>query len=104
MKKTIIKVEYERGSPPDIEINGKQLSNVAERVVFYTIVGLLVVGAVWATVNVVFPLVWFLLTLLLSIIGLGFLVIALIVVLAIVIGLFRWRSGKRRNNDFWDDS
>lgn len=103
MKKTIIKIEHEKGSPPDIEVIGKRLTGIAERAVFYLIVVLLVFGAVWATFYVLFPIAWFVLTLLLSIIGLGFLVIALIVVVAIVIGLFKWRSGSRRKNDFLDD-
>ncbi|MCP4375711.1 MAG: hypothetical protein GY794_05990, partial [bacterium] len=77
MKKTIIKVEHEKGSPPDIEINGKRLTSVTERVIFYVIVVLLALGAVWAIFYVLFPLAWFVLKLLLSIIGFGFIVIEL---------------------------
>ncbi len=103
MKKTIIKVGYENGAPLDIEIYGKRLSSVSQRAVFYLVVTLLIVGAVWATFNVLFPLVWFVLKLLLSIIGFGFIVITLVAAAVILIGILRWRSGSQKKDDSWDN-
>ena len=103
MKKTIIKIEHETGSPLDIEINGKQLTSVIERAFFYVTVVLLALGAVWAIFYVFFPLVWFVLKLSLSVLGFGFIVIVLILVVAFVIGLLKWHFGGRRKNDYWDD-
>ena len=103
MKKTIIKVDYENGAPLDIEIYGKRLSSVPERAVFYLVVMLLIAGAVWATFNVLFPLVWFVLKLLLSIIGFGFIVITLVAAVVILFGLHRWWSKRQKQDDTWDN-
>ena len=103
MKKTIIKIEYEKGLPPEIEINGKQLTSATERVVFYIIVVLLALGAVWAVIYVLVPLIWFVLKLLFSIIGFGFIIVGLVLVVAIVFGIYKWQFDKRGKNNLWDE-
>ncbi len=100
MKRTIIKLEFEKGSPLDIEINGRQLIGIIERSVFYVAAVLLALGAGWAIINVLLPLVWIFLKFLLSIIGIGFIVLGLIIVVAFVFGLIKWRSDKGRSSDF----
>ena len=100
MKRTIIKLEFEKGSPLDIEINGRQLTGIIERSVFYVAAVLLALGAGWAIINVLLPLVWIFLKFLLSIIGIGFIVLGLIIVVAFVFGLIKWRSDKGRSSDF----
>ena len=100
MKRTIIKLEFEKGSPLDIEINGRQLTGLAERSIFYVAAVLLALGAGWAIINVLLPLLWIVLKFLLSIIGIGFIVVGLIIVVAFVFGLLKWRSDKRRSNNF----
>jgi hypothetical protein len=93
MKRTIIKIEHEKGFPPDIEINGRQLTSLTERVLFYITLGLLALGAGWAIFYVVFPVIWFVLKLFFSILGIGFFILGLILVVAIIFALFKWRSG-----------
>jgi hypothetical protein len=103
MKKTLIKIEYEKGSPPEIEINGRPLTSVAERAVFYIISILLALGAGWAIFYILLPLIGLVLKLLFSIIGWGFIMLGLVLVAAIVLGLLKWQFDKRRKNDFWND-
>jgi hypothetical protein len=103
MKKTLIKIEYDKGSPPEIEINGKPLTSATERAVFYIISVLLALGAVWAIFYVLLPLIGWVLKLLFSIIGLGFIILGLVLVVAIVLGILKWQFDKRRKNGFWND-
>ncbi len=100
MKRTIIKIEYEKGFPLEIEVYGKQLTNVTERSIFYIVVTLLALGAVWAIFYVLLPLIWFVLKLLFSIIGYGFIILGLFLVAAVVFLLLKWKFGKRRSDDF----
>jgi hypothetical protein len=102
MKKTLIKIEYEKGTPPEIEINGKPLISVTERAVFYIILVLLTLGSVWAIFYILLPLIGLVLKLLFSIIGLGFIILGLVLVVAIVFGILKWQFDKRRKNDLWD--
>jgi hypothetical protein len=102
MKKTLIKIEYEKGLPPEIEINGKPLISATERAVFYIILVLFTLGAVWAIFYILLPLIALVLKLLFSIIGLGFIILGLVLVVAIVFGILKWQFDKRKNNDFWD--
>jgi len=92
MKRTVINIEYEKGSPPDIEIYGRQLTSVTERAIFYIVLVLLVLGAMWAIFYVLFPIIWFVLKLFFSLIGIGFFIIGVILVVAMIFGLFKWRS------------
>lgn len=92
MKRTIINIEYEKGFPPDIEVYGKPLTSVTERAIFYIVVVLLAIGALWAVFYVLFPVIWFVLKLFFSIIGIGFFIIGIILVVAIIFALFKWRS------------
>jgi hypothetical protein len=94
MRRTIIKIEHEKGLPPDIEINGRQLTSLTERVLFYISLVLLALGAVWAIFYVLFPIIWFMLKLFFSILGIGFFILGLVLVVAIIFGLFKWRHGK----------
>ena len=103
MKKNLIKIEYEKGAPPEIEINGRRLTGATERTVFYIISVLIALGAVWAIFYVLLPLIGLVLKLLFSIIGLGFIILGLVLVAAIVLGLLKWQFDKRRKNDFWNE-
>ncbi len=102
MKRTIIKLEFEKGSPLDIEINGRQLTGVAERAIFYVAAVLLALGAGWAIFNVVLPLIWIVVKFIFSIIGLGLMVLGVIFVVAVIFGLFKWKYGRRGENSFWN--
>jgi hypothetical protein len=103
MKKTLIKIDYEKGTPPEIEINGRRLTGATERAIFYIISALLALGAVWVIFYVLLPLIGLVLKLLFSIIGLGFIILGLVLVAAIVLGLLKWQFDKRRKNNFWND-
>ena len=100
MKRTIIKLESEKGFPLDIEINGRQLTGVAERAIFYVVVVLLALGAGWVIFNIVLPFIWIILKLIVSIISYGFIFLGVILVMAVIFGLFKWKFDKRSSNGF----
>lgn len=87
MKKTIIKIESEKGLPAEIEINGKRLTDSVERFIFYAAVLLLCVGVIWLTIYVLLPLLGIVLGLVFALIGVGIITIGLLLGIAIVVGL-----------------
>jgi ABC-type antimicrobial peptide transport system permease subunit len=100
MKLTLIKIDYEKGSPLDIEINGNTLTGTAERAIFYLVAALVALGAGWAIFNILLPLIWFIFKLLFSIIGFGLIILGVIAAAAIIFGIFKWKRGERNRNGF----
>lgn len=104
MRKTIIKIESEEGSPPDIEINGKRLTGSVERVTFYAAIVLLALGILWLTIYVLLPILGIVLGLVFALIGVGIIFVGLILAAAIITGvvelLFQERRHKNHRNDY----
>lgn len=90
MKRTIIKVEHEKGFPLEIQINGRLLTSLTERVLFYIALVLLAVGALWAVLYVLLPIIWFVIKLVFSIIGIGFFILGFGLVIAVIFGFYKW--------------
>lgn len=100
MKQTLIKIDYEKGSPLDIEVNGKTLASTTERAIFYLVAVLLMLGAGWAIFNILLPLIWFVFKLLFSLVGLGLIILGVIAAAAIIFGIVKWKRGERNRNGF----
>ena len=96
MKKTIIKIESEKGLPPDIEVNGKRLRGATERVLFYTAVALLALGVIWLTIYVLLPILGIVLGLVFALIGVGIIVVGLVLAAAIIAGVVELLSREKR--------
>ena len=107
MRRTVLRIEKEDGAPLEVEVNGRLLTGGFERGVFYGAVALLALGALWVTVAVVLPMFGAILTVLVSIVGVGILVVIIalgIVFLWVVVRMFLERSSERgrRAND-WEE-
>ncbi len=96
MKKTIIKIESEKGLPPEIEINGKRLTGTVERVAFYAAVALLALGVIWLTIYVLLPLLGIVLGLVFALIGVGIIVLGIVLAAAIIAGVLELLFRKRK--------
>jgi hypothetical protein len=102
MKKTIIKIESEKGYPSSIEVNGKRLTGAIERTVFYSAVILLVLGVIWLSVYVLLPLLGIVLGLVFALIGVGIIVLGLILAAAILAGVVEWLFRESRHGHHRD--
>jgi hypothetical protein len=96
MKKTIIKIESEKGLPPDIEINGKRLTGEIERAAFYAALILLTLGVILLTVYVLLPLLGIFLGLVFALIGVGIIVLGIVLGAAIIAGVVERMSQEKR--------
>ncbi|MEN8129344.1 MAG: hypothetical protein ABFS45_03955 [Pseudomonadota bacterium] len=96
MKRTLIKIETDTGTPPIIEVNGKLLTSAIERAVFYAAAVLLGLGIILITVYIILPLIGIVVGLIFALIGVGIIVLGLILALAIIAGLLEWLIGDGR--------
>ena len=103
MKKTIIKIESEKGSPPDIEINGKRLTGTNERVIFYAAVVLISLGILWLTIYVLLPILGIVLGLVFALIGVGIIFLGLVLAAAIIAGVVELMFQEKRHTGHRND-
>jgi len=90
----------------EIEINGKHLSGVFERVTFFASVVLAAIGVLLLIVYVILPLIGLALGIALAIIGIGLLIVggfaAMAIIGGLVGGMLEGRSRGGRRDDDWD--
>ena len=107
MKRTILKIEKENGLPLEIEINGKALTGRFQRAAFFAAVGLLGLGTLWVTVAFILPMLGIVLSLAASVVLVGIVIVAALVLLILVwglVGVLLDRSSERRGrNEGWED-
>ena len=107
MTRTYLRIEKHDDEPLELEVNGKRLTGPVERGAFYAAGILLALGTLWVTVAVVLPLLGVLLSILFSLVGIGIIVVAIVVIgvllWVVVSTLLERTSPRRRGRDGWEE-